>query len=96
MSVLKTYYYHHIFGYANLLDILEEDYYLHNQYLAQKTALKTRAYTDGSGINQKIGSACIILGKGEAIKRFLGTDKTSTVYMGEMQGIQDSLAYAIN
>ncbi len=78
------------------LTFLKKTIYLHNQYLAQKTALKTLAYTDGSGINQKIGSACIILGKRETIKRFLGTDKTSTVYMGEMQGIQDSLAYAIN
>ena len=68
----------------------------HNQYLAQKTVLETLAYTDGSGINNKIGSECIILGKDVAIKKFLRTDKTSTVYMGEMQGIQDSLTYAIN
>lgn len=78
------------------LTFLKKTIYLHSQYLAQKTALKTLAYTDGSGINQKISLAYIILGKREAIKRFLGTDKTSTVYMGEMQGIQDSLAYAIN
>lgn len=79
------------------LTFLKKNIYLHNQYLVQKTALKTLAYTNGSGINQKIGSTCIILGKREAIKRFLGTDKTSTVYMGEMmQGIQDSLTYAIN
>ena len=29
-------------------------------------------------------------------QNFLGTDKTSTVYMGELQGIQDSLTYATN
>lgn len=74
----------------------EQAIHLHNQHLAQKTALETLAYTDGSGINNHIGSACIILGQRKAIKKFLGTDKTSTVYMGEMQGIQDSLTYATN
>ena len=74
----------------------EQAIYRHNQYLAQNTALKTLAYTDGSGINEKISSACIILGQCKAIKKFLGTDKISTVYMGEIQGIQDSLAYSIN
>ena len=47
-------------------------------------------------MNKKIGSACIILGQRKAIKKLLGTDKTSTVYIGELQGIQDSLTYAIN
>lgn len=36
--------------------------HLHNQIFAQQTAQDTLAYTDESGINQKIGSACIILG----------------------------------
>ena len=70
--------------------------YLYNQYLAQKTALETLAHTDGSGINKKIGSTCIILGQRKAIKKFLGIDKTSIVYMGEMQGIQNSLIYTIS
>ena len=74
----------------------EQAIYLHNQYLAHRTALETLDYTDGSGINKKIGSACVILGQRKVIKKFLGTDKTSTVYMGEMQGIQDSLTYAIS
>ncbi len=74
----------------------EQAIHLHNQQLAQKTALETLAYIDGSGINNKIGSACIILGQRKRIKKFLGIDITSTVYMGEMQRIQDSITYARN
>lgn len=54
------------------------------------------AYSNKSGINQKISLAFIILAKRKAIKKFLGTDKTSIVYMEEMQEIQDLLTYAIN
>ncbi len=45
---------------------------LHNQYLASKPLLEIVAYTDGSGINEKIGSSCVIQGESKAIKRFLG------------------------
>lgn len=80
----------------NIPPTKEQAIHLHNEHLAQKTALETLAYTDGSGINNKIGSACIISGQRKSIKKFLGTDTTSTVYMGEMQGIQDSLTSAMN
>ena len=53
------------------------------------------AYTDGSGINNKIGSSCIIPKKSKVIKKFLGARTRCTVYMGELQGIQDSLSYAL-
>lgn len=42
------------------------------------------AYTNGSGINKKIGSAYIILGQRKFIKKFLKIEKISTVYMGEL------------
>lgn len=81
------------------IDILyskKQAIYLYSQYLAQKTALEALAYIERSGINKKISSACIILGQCKAIRKFLGTDKTSTVYMEKMQGIQDLLTYAIS
>lgn len=74
----------------------EQAIHLHNQHLASKTPLEILAYIDRSGINKNIGSACIILGQRKAIKKFLGTDKISIVYMGELQGFQDALTYAIN
>lgn len=40
--------------------------------------------------------ASIILGKHKAIKKILGTHKTSIVYIEKMQAIQDLLTYAIN
>lgn len=61
--------------------------YQYNQYLAQKTALETLAYTNKCGFNKKIGLACIILSQHQVIKKFLETNKTSIVYIGEMQGI---------
>ena len=44
----------------------------HNQYLASKLTLEIVAYTDGSGINEKIGSSYVIQGEPKAIKKFLG------------------------
>ena len=69
---------------------------LHNQHLASKPPLEIVAYTDGSGMNEKIGSSCVIQGESKAIKKFLGTRTCSTVYMGELQGIQDSLSYTLS
>lgn len=69
---------------------------LYNQQLAQKTTLQTLAYIDGSEINQEIGLIYVILEKRKAIKKFLEMNKTSTVYMGEMQRIQNLLIYALN
>lgn len=40
--------------------------------------------------------AYIILRKDVVIKKFLETDKTNTINMGEMQGIQNLLCYIIN
>ncbi len=67
---------------------------LHDQCLASKTPLQIVAYADGSGINNKIGSSCVIPEKSKAIKTFLRARTRCTVYMRELQGIQDSLSYA--
>lgn len=68
---------------------------LPDQCLAWKTPLEIVAYTDGSEINDKIGSSCVIPEKSKLIKKFLGARTRCTVYMGELQGIQDSLSYAL-
>lgn len=69
--------------------------HLQNHHEAQTTVLVTLSYTNSSGINNEISSAFIIPEKSIALKKVLGTDKTSTVYMGEMQRIQDLLTYVI-
>ena len=38
----------------------------------------------------------MIQGESKAIKKFLGAHTCSTVYMGELQGIQDALSYALS
>lgn len=50
----------------NIPSSKEQAIYPHNQYLAHQTALEILAYSDGSGINKKIGSACVILGQRKA------------------------------
>ena len=61
-----------------------------------ESLLEIVAYTDESGINKKIGSSCMIQGEFKAIKKFFGMCTCSTVYMGELQGIQDSLNYMLS
>ncbi len=68
---------------------------LHDQCLTSKTPLQIVAYTDRSGINNKIGSSCIIPKKSKVIKKFLRARIRCTVYMRELQGEQDSLSYAL-
>ncbi len=69
---------------------------LYDQCVASKTALQIVAYTDGSGINNKIGSSCVIPEKSKVIKKFLGAHTRCTVHMGELQVIQDLLSYALS
>ena len=57
----------------NIPNSKEKATQLHNQHLASKPPLEVVAYTDGSGINEKIGSSCVIQGESKAIKKFLGT-----------------------
>lgn len=64
--------------------------------MAQKIALNILVYANESKINKKISLTCIILGQCKVIKKFLRTDKVSTVYIEKMQEIQDLLAYAIS
>lgn len=61
--------------------------YFYNQYLAQKIALETLAYSNGSKMKKKIGLTCIILGQHKAIKKFLEINKIGKVYIKEMEEI---------
>lgn len=44
-------------------------------------------YTDGSGINGHIGAAAVCTTTHETKSTYMGTETTSTVYAGELQGI---------
>ena len=81
---------------VNISSSKEKATQFHNEYLVSKPSAEIVAYTDGSGINEKIGSSCVIQGKAKAIKKFLGANTCSTVYMGELQGIEDSLSYTLS
>lgn len=48
-------------------------------------------YTDGSGINDKIGAAAVVPSQGIVCKAFLGPGHCFTVYSGELQGIAMAL-----
>ncbi len=67
---------------------------LNDQCLDSKTPSQMVEYTDGSRINNKIVSSCIIPKKSKVIKKFLGARTRCTVYIRELQGIQNSLSYA--
>jgi ribonuclease HI len=51
-------------------------------------------YTDGSGIEHKIGAAAVAPLLGRAKKTFMGDDHTSTVYAAELKGIYLALKIA--
>lgn len=79
----------------NIPNTKEKAAKLHDQFLASKTPMKIVVYTDGSEINEKIGSSYVIPEKFKTIKKDLGARTHCTVYIGELQGIQDSLSYAL-
>ena len=50
-------------------------------------------YTDGSGINNKIGAAAVATQYSVRLESFLGTFQCHTVYTGELQGINLALNF---
>ena len=52
-------------------------------------------YTDGSGINNKIGAAAVATQYGVKLESYLGTFSSHTVYTGELQGVNLALIFAI-
>ena len=53
-------------------------------------------YTDGSGINDKIGAAAVVPSQGIVCRAFLGPSHCFTVYSGELQGIAMALCLIPN
>ncbi|KAJ6436234.1 reverse transcriptase [Purpureocillium lavendulum] len=51
-------------------------------------------YTDGSGINGQIGAAAVCSTTQQTRSAYMGTEATSTVYAGELQGISLALDIA--
>ena len=71
----------------NISNSKKEASQLCNQLLALKSPLEIVAYTDGKGINERIGSFCVIQGKSKAIKKLLGARTCNRVYIRELQDI---------
>lgn len=81
---------------VNILNLKKNAKQFPNEYLVYKPSAKVVAYTNESGINKKIGFSCIIQEKTKAIKTFLRANIFSTVYIRELQGIEDSFSYTLS
>ena len=68
---------------------------LHDVTILINEATDMLIYTDGSGINDKIGAAAIATQYGVMLKSFLGSFRCHTVYTGELQGVNLALNFAI-
>jgi ribonuclease HI len=66
----------------------------HNAILQRSMDLLI-VYTDGSGINGKIGAASVAPQIGVTRQAYMGTEATSTVYAAELEGIHMALETAI-
>jgi ribonuclease HI len=61
----------------------------HNTILTRSGDLLI-VYTDGSGINEKVGAAAVTL-QGDTRQAYMGEDIESTVYAAELEGIRMAL-----
>jgi ribonuclease HI len=48
-------------------------------------------FTDGSGYQSRVGASAVCLRIGVVQRQFLGTEMESTVYAGELRGLQVAL-----
>lgn len=78
----------------NVLSTKELALKSHEIITQQQTAHKAEFYTDGSGINGKIGASVVLPSMGLTFKVYLGTDRVFTVYAGELVGIWLALTTA--
>jgi ribonuclease HI len=65
----------------------------HDTILLEQTEAKM-IYTDGSGINNKIGAAAVAPELGIIKQAFMGEESMSTVYSAELEGIHMALKIA--
>jgi hypothetical protein len=61
---------------------------------SSRSEQKPHIYTDGSGIDGKIGASAILQGSNLVKQAYLGTKTVSTVYIVELKGIQMALETA--
>ncbi|KNG79995.1 putative reverse transcriptase [Aspergillus nomiae NRRL 13137] len=61
----------------------------HKGYCARRQGIAV--YTDGSGLNGRIGASAVSISRGWIHSRTLGTEGESTVYAGELTGIRMAL-----
>ncbi|KAF4442705.1 reverse transcriptase [Fusarium austroafricanum] len=65
-----------------------------HEQIKQNESDAIHIYTDGSGINGSIGAAAVCITTQETKSAYMGDDTTSTVYVGELQGISLALRIA--
>ena len=74
---------------TTVIDSHEAALFYHRQYCARREGIAV--YTDGSGLNGRIGASTVCLSQGWKRNRTLGTEEESTVYAGELTGIRMAL-----
>jgi ribonuclease HI len=65
-----------------------------HQRILSESETPLAVYTDGSGINNKIGAAAVAPRMNIIKQAYMGSEKTSTVYAGELEGIRMALEIA--
>ena len=66
----------------------------HERVLRNRTSL--RIYTDGSGINHRVGASAYAPQLGAKFKKYLGSMDNVTVYSGELEGIDLACQLALD
>ncbi|KOC17506.1 putative reverse transcriptase [Aspergillus flavus AF70] len=74
---------------ATAIDSYKAVLVYHRQYYARREGIAV--YTDGSGLNGRIGASTVCLSQGWKRNYMLETEEESTVYAGELTGIRMAL-----
>lgn len=72
-----------------VIDSHEAALQFHKEYCARRQGIAV--YTDGSGLNGRIGASAVSIAQGWIRNRTLGSEEESTVYAGELTGIRMAL-----
>ncbi|BAE65488.1 unnamed protein product [Aspergillus oryzae RIB40] len=74
---------------TTVIDSHEAALIYHRHYCARREGIAV--YTDGSGLNGRVGASTVCLSQGWKRNCTLGTEEESTVYAGELTGIRMAL-----
>ncbi len=66
---------------------------MHSLILINQELNEQHVYTDGNGINEKVGSAAVIPATGAKMKKFLGSILEFTALLAELNAIYDALVW---